>query len=156
MENKNINELTAGEEKKKQKGRLLIFSAPSGSGKSTLISLLSRFNEPTSGQIVYGDTPIHQLTLANWREQIALVSQHIVLFDDSIAANIAEGYGRYTPADRKRFFLYARGSFEETKCRLRKAFRRKIISAEEVVSCKKLIDELGPKLNAFIKATQPV
>jgi four helix bundle protein len=33
---------------------------------------------------------------------------------DSIAANIAEGYGRYTPADRRKFYLYARGSFEET------------------------------------------
>ncbi len=72
-------------------GKTLALVGASGSGKSTLISLLSRFNEPTSGQIVYGDTPIHQLTLANWREQIALVSQHIVLFDDSIAANIAYG-----------------------------------------------------------------
>jgi four helix bundle protein len=34
---------------------------------------------------------------------------------DSIAANIAEGYGRYTPADRKKFYLYSRGSLEETK-----------------------------------------
>jgi len=33
---------------------------------------------------------------------------------DSISANISEGYGRYTPADRKRFYLYARGSFQET------------------------------------------
>ncbi len=72
-------------------GKTLALVGASGSGKSTLISLLCRFNEPTSGQIVYGDTPIHQLTLANWREQIALVSQHIVLFDDSIAANIAYG-----------------------------------------------------------------
>jgi four helix bundle protein len=73
---------------------------------------------------------------------------------DSISANIAEGYGRYTPADRKKFFLYARGSFEETKCWLRKACRRNIISAAEVASYKKLVDELGPKLNAFISATR--
>lgn len=72
-------------------GKTLALVGSSGSGKSTLIGLLCRFNEPSSGQIVYGDTPIHQLTLANWREQIALVSQHIVLFDDSIAANIAYG-----------------------------------------------------------------
>jgi len=72
-------------------GKTLALVGASGSGKSTLISLLCRFNEPSSGKIVYGDTPIHQLTLANWREQIALVSQHIVLFDDSIAANIAYG-----------------------------------------------------------------
>lgn len=80
-------------------GKTLALVGASGSGKSTLISLLCRFNEPTSGQIVYGDTPIHQLTLANWREQIALVSQHIVLFDDSIAANIA--YGEAVTADNR-------------------------------------------------------
>lgn len=80
-------------------GKTLALVGASGSGKSTLISLLCRFNEPTSGQIVYGDTPIHQLTLANWREQIALVSQHIVLFDDSIAANIA--YGEVVTPDNR-------------------------------------------------------
>ena len=82
------------------------------------------------------------------------LGQQVVRAADSIAANIAEGYGRFTPADRKRFFLYARGSFEETKCWLRKASRRSIISVTEVASYKKLIDELGPKLNAFIKATR--
>lgn len=80
-------------------GKTLALVGASGSGKSTLISLLCRFNEPTSGQIVYGDTPIDQLTLANWREQIALVSQHIVLFDDSIAANIA--YGELVTPDNR-------------------------------------------------------
>lgn len=78
----------------------------------------------------------------------------VVRAADSIAANIAEGYGRFSPADRKKFFLYARGSFEETKCWLRKAFRRKVISEDEVASYKRLIDELGPKLNAFIKTTR--
>jgi subfamily B ATP-binding cassette protein MsbA len=72
-------------------GTTLALVGASGSGKSTLISLLCRFNEPTSGHIYYGTRDIHQLSLANWREQIALVSQHIVLFDDSIAANIAYG-----------------------------------------------------------------
>jgi len=82
------------------------------------------------------------------------LGQQVIRAVDSIAANIAEGYGRFTPADRRKFFLYARGSFEETKCWLRKAFRRNIISAAEVAEFKKLIDELGPKLNAFIKATR--
>lgn len=86
-------------------GKTLALVGASGSGKSTLISLLCRFNEPTSGQIVYGDTPIHQLTLANWREQIALVSQHIVLFDDSIAANIA--YGELVTPDNRPAIEYA-------------------------------------------------
>ena len=39
----------------------------------------------------------------------------VIRASDSIAANIAEGYGRFSPADRKKFFLYASGSFEETK-----------------------------------------
>lgn len=90
-------------------GKTLALVGASGSGKSTLISLLCRFNEPTSGQIIYGDTPIHQLTLANWREQIALVSQHIVLFDDSIAANIAYGEG-VTPDNRPAIEAAARAA----------------------------------------------
>ena len=78
----------------------------------------------------------------------------IIRSSDSIAANIAEGYGRYTPADRKRFYLFARGSFEETKAWLRKAIRRKVIPTSDVEAYKQIIDQLGPKLNAFIKSTK--
>ena len=78
----------------------------------------------------------------------------IIRSADSIAANLAEGYGRYTPADRRKFYLYARGSFEETKAWLRKAIRRHIIAADQVPPYKTLINELGPKLNAFIKSTR--
>jgi four helix bundle protein len=78
----------------------------------------------------------------------------IIRASDSIAANIAEGYGRYTPADRKRFYLYARGLFEETKAWLRKAIRRNLIPSEDVDLYKGLINRLGPKLNAFIKSTR--
>ena len=79
----------------------------------------------------------------------------IIRASDSIAANIAEGYGRYTPADRRKFYLYARGSFEETKAWLRKAIRRDVISPDAVAKYKDLIDRLGPKLNAFINSTKP-
>jgi four helix bundle protein len=78
----------------------------------------------------------------------------IIRAADSIAANIAEGYGRYTPAGRRKFYLYARGSFEETKAWLRKAIRRKVIGTDEVRQYKAFVDELGPRLNAFIKATR--
>ena len=78
----------------------------------------------------------------------------IIRAADSIAANIAEGYGRNTPADRRKFYLYARGSFEENKAWLRKAIRRKVIAADEIGRYKTFIDELGPKLNAFIKSTR--
>lgn len=82
------------------------------------------------------------------------IGYQIIRSSDSIAANIAEGYGRYTPADRKLFYRYARGSFEETKAWLRKAIRRKLIPLPDVDTYKNIIDELGPKLNAFIRATQ--
>jgi four helix bundle protein len=72
----------------------------------------------------------------------------------SIAANIAEGYGRYTPADRKKFYLYSRGPFEETKAWLRKLIRRKVLSKSSVTEYKTVIEELGPKLNAFINSTR--
>ena len=83
------------------------------------------------------------------------IGYQIIRSSDSIAANLAEGYGRYTPADRKKFYFYARGSFEETKAWLRKALRRKVISSEEEAArYKEIIDELGPKLNAFIRTTK--
>jgi len=78
----------------------------------------------------------------------------IIRSSDSIAANLAEGYGRYTPADRRLFYRYARGSFEETKTWLRKLIRRNVIAGEEINKYTKIIDELGPKLNAFIRSTK--
>lgn len=88
-----------------------------------------------------------------WPEKVQkTIGYQIIRAADSIAANLAEGYGRYTPADRKVFYRYARGSFEETKAWLRKLFRRGIIK-EDMESYKKIINELGPKLNAFIRST---
>jgi len=73
---------------------------------------------------------------------------------DSIAANISEGYGRYTPADRRIFYRYARGSLEETKTWLRKALRRKVVGKERGEEYARILEKLGPKLNAFIKSTK--
>jgi four helix bundle protein len=73
---------------------------------------------------------------------------------DSISANLAEGYGRCSPADRRKFYLYARGSFEETKTWLRKAIRRCVITPGDVPKYKALVNELGPKLNAYIRSTR--
>ncbi len=81
------------------------------------------------------------------------VGHQIIRAADSISANLAEGYGRFTPAERKLFYRYARGSFEETKAWLRKLIRRGIIT-EEANRYKNIIDELGPKLNAFIRSTK--
>ena len=82
------------------------------------------------------------------------IGYQIIRSSDSIAANIAEGYGRYTPADRKKIYRYARGSFEETKAWLRKLIRRKVISDKSVQSYTEINNELGPKLNAFIGSTK--
>ncbi len=82
------------------------------------------------------------------------IGHQIIRSADSIAANIAEGYGRFTPADRKRFYHFSRGSFEETKAWLRKALRRKVIDPNRSDDFKAGIDKLGPKLNAFIRSTK--
>ena len=82
------------------------------------------------------------------------IGYQILRSADSISANIAEGYGRFTPADRRNFYRYARGSFEETKAWLRKLIRRNIISECESEQLSKIINELGPKLNAFINKTK--
>lgn len=91
----------------------------------------------------------------NWSKKVQrTIGYQIVRSSDSIAANLAEGYGRYTPADRRLFYRYARGSFEETKSWLRKLIRRKIITNNQINEYTRIIDELGPKLNAFIRSTK--
>ena len=64
----------------------------SGSGKTTLASLLPRFYEVTQGMITLDGIPVNQMSLASLREQMALVSQNVTLFNDTLANNIA--YGR--------------------------------------------------------------
>ena len=63
----------------------------SGSGKSTLIRLLPRFYEASEGSVLLDGVPVDQYRLADLRRQIAIVGQRVMLFDDSIAANIAYG-----------------------------------------------------------------
>jgi len=82
------------------------------------------------------------------------IGYQVIRASDSISANIAEGYGRYTPADRKRFYIYSRGSLEETKSWLRKLIRRKIVNNSDALNYKAVIEDLGPKLNAFINKTR--
>ncbi len=74
-------------------GETVALVGHSGSGKSTLASLLPRFYELKSGRILLDDKPINELALHSLREQIALVSQQVTLFNDSLANNIA--YGRF-------------------------------------------------------------
>lgn len=73
-------------------GKVTALVGPSGGGKSTIINLIPRFYDVSSGEILIGDSDIRDLTLESLRKHIALVSQDITIFDDTIAANIA--YGR--------------------------------------------------------------
>jgi len=78
--------------------------------------------------------------------------KQLVRAADSIGANIAEGYGRGTGADNRRFVRTARGSLNETQHWLRRAYRRDLMSKVEVSLLKPLVEELGPRLNAYLKS----
>jgi ATP-binding cassette, subfamily B, bacterial MsbA len=80
----------------------------SGSGKSTLVSLLPRFYEPSAGRVTLDGLPLTDYTLTSLRRQIAWVGQHVVLFDDTVAGNIA--YGELAGASREQIVEAARAA----------------------------------------------
>jgi subfamily B ATP-binding cassette protein MsbA len=73
-------------------GETVALVGPSGSGKTSVVSLLPRFFTPSSGQISLDGQPLEAIKLADLRRQIALVSQDVVLFNDTVAANISYGF----------------------------------------------------------------
>lgn len=74
-----------------QPGQTVALVGPSGGGKSTILNLLLRFYEIESGSICVSGQDIRSVTQKSLREQLSLVSQEVVLFDDTIRANIAYG-----------------------------------------------------------------
>jgi len=80
-------------------GETVALVGASGSGKTSLVNLIPRFYEPSSGRLFVDGHDITTLTLASLRRQIAMVSQDVLLFDDTIAANIA--YGAMAGAGRQ-------------------------------------------------------
>ena len=72
-------------------GEVVALVGSSGSGKTTMVSLLPRFYEPTEGQILLDGAPLGSYQLQSLRSHIGIVSQEIVLFDDSVSNNIAFG-----------------------------------------------------------------
>lgn len=72
-------------------GETVALVGPSGSGKSSLVNLIPRFYEPSAGRLFVDGHDITTLTLGSLRAQIALVSQDVLLFNDTVAANIAYG-----------------------------------------------------------------
>ena len=80
-------------------GEMVALVGPSGSGKTTLAHLLPRFYDPSAGRIYLDGRDTRELTLASLRRHIAFVNQDVVLFNDTIAANIA--YGDLAGASRE-------------------------------------------------------
>ena len=80
------------------------------------------------------------------------VGKQLVRAADSVGANIAEGTGRGTYVDNRRLVRIARGSLNETKHWLRRAFKRGLLTPRQIESVKPIVDELGPKLNAYLNS----
>lgn len=103
-ENKDILE---GISLRVEAGRKVAFVGPSGAGKTTLVNMLARLFDPTDGRILIDGIDLRQLRLADWRSRLAIVTQENVLFDDTVANNIAYG----SPAvDMKRIEECARAA----------------------------------------------
>jgi subfamily B ATP-binding cassette protein MsbA len=80
-------------------GKRIALVGPSGSGKSTLLNLIPRFYDVTSGAIMIDGIDIRKVDLSSLRSHIALVSQEVILFDDTVRANIA--YGRWGESEEE-------------------------------------------------------
>jgi len=89
-------------------GRTVALVGPSGSGKTTIASLVPRFYLPSAGRIAIDGTDIEEFTLRSLRANIALVSQDVVLFNDSVRANIA--YGTNPPPPDEAILAAARAA----------------------------------------------
>ena len=84
------------------------------------------------------------------------VGKQLMRSADSIGANLAEGSGRGSFQDNRRFVRTARGSLNETRHWLRRAHRRNLMSAKKTERIGPLIDELSPRLNACLRSLGPV
>jgi four helix bundle protein len=80
------------------------------------------------------------------------IGKQLVNSADSIGANLAEGYGRGSHADNRRFARISRGSLFEVKHWLRRAYKRNLLSEQEVSILQELVKELTPKLSAYINS----
>ncbi len=156
------------------KGQLLVVSGQLSvvSGQWSVVSSATRLNAVSSTKSKRGKTTMksafENLRVYQISERVAdeiwdlvlgwdnfakhTVGQQLVRAADSIGANIAEGTGRGTYQDNRRFVRTARGSLRETQHFLRRAFRRKLISDAQVKTIKPLVDELAPRLNAYLRS----
>ena len=89
-----------------QPGEIVALVGRSGAGKSTVVSLVPRFHDPDEGEILLDGLPLHEYRLQDLRHQIAMVTQKVVLFNDTIRNNIA--YGELRDASEEEIIQAAR------------------------------------------------
>lgn len=80
------------------------------------------------------------------------VGTQIVRSADSVGANIAEGEGRGSYQDNRRFIKIARGSLQETQHWLHRAYKRNLLTQEQIEILKPIVDKLSPTLNAYLRS----
>lgn len=80
------------------------------------------------------------------------LGKQLVRAADSIGANIAEGSGRGTEPELRRFLRISRGSLYETKHWLRRAYRRRLLTEKQTKDLLPIMEELSPKLNAYLRS----
>lgn len=80
-------------------GEVIALTGPSGAGKTTLVDLLLGFHRPQSGDVWIDGKPLAKIDLLQWRSLIGYVPQELILFHDSIAANLTLGEERFTEQD---------------------------------------------------------
>lgn len=80
------------------------------------------------------------------------IGKQVVRAVDSIGANIAEGEGRGSFQDNRRFIKIARGSLQETQHWLRRAYKRDLLTEDQIKTLKPLVDKLAPTLNAYLRS----
>lgn len=84
---------------KAQRGEVIALVGPSGGGKTTLVSLITRFYDPTEGTVLVDGHDIRKVTLESLLNQVALVDQETILFNDTIANNIRYGKSEASDAE---------------------------------------------------------
>ena len=80
-----------------ESGQTVALVGMSGGGKSTFVNLVTRFYAPASGEITLDGVPYQDITMDSLRAQLAMVNQNVILFDDTLAANIAYGVEAIDP-----------------------------------------------------------
>ncbi|WP_078577533.1 ABC transporter ATP-binding protein [Salipaludibacillus agaradhaerens] len=96
-----------------QPGTMVAFAGPSGGGKTTMFGLLERFYEPTSGDIIIGDTSIKALSMASWRKQLGYVSQDSPMMVGTIRENLCYGMDEHEEFGDDRLWEVAKMAYAD-------------------------------------------